>query len=59
MAKLWVWIIGLPISAGFGGLLGIQVSTDTGGYVGMLVGALVFAWAAYWLGGPYGSSRSH
>jgi hypothetical protein len=58
MAIVWVWIFGLPISAGIGGLIGIQFNTDVGGYIGMLVGALIFAWAAFWLGGPYGRSRS-
>jgi hypothetical protein len=58
MATIIGWIVGLFICGGLGGLLGIQFSTEKGGYVGMLVGAFLFAAFAIWLNGPYGKSRS-
>jgi hypothetical protein len=58
MTTVVVWVIGLIICGGLGGLLGIQFDTDTGGYVGMAVGAAIFAATAIWLGGPYGKSDS-
>jgi hypothetical protein len=60
MKTVVIWVIGLFICSGLGGLIGIQFSINRGGYVGMAVGAIIFAAMAIWLGGPYGSRpKSH